>query len=109
MSVVLAPFAWWIHPEGEQPDLNGFQTWAPHPANTPDGLGRCWVSLPIFLGQTATKSDFELFEAAYRAQSTGPAFIVDDALLKDADGNYFHLATRQYFKFFKMGRESWTN
>lgn len=51
----------------------------------------------------------ELFEAAYRAQAKSPVFIVDDALLKGADGEYFHLATRTAFKFFKAGRESWTN
>lgn len=51
----------------------------------------------------------ELFEAAYRAQATSPVFIVDDVLVRGADGEYFHLATRTAFKFFKMGRESWTN
>ena len=51
----------------------------------------------------------KMFEAAFRAQATGPVFIVNDMLVKDADGEYFHLATKQYFKFFKLGRESWTN
>lgn len=51
----------------------------------------------------------KMFEAAYRAQTTSQVFIVNDMLVKDADGEYFHLATRAAFKFFKLGRESWTN
>lgn len=51
----------------------------------------------------------KMFEASYRAQARSPVFIVDDALVKGADGEYFHLATRTAFKFFKAGRESWTN
>lgn len=51
----------------------------------------------------------KMFEAEYRAQARSPVFIVDDALVKGADGEYFHLATRTAFKFFKAGRESWTN
>lgn len=51
----------------------------------------------------------KMFEAAYRAQATSPVFIVNDMLVKDANGEYFHLATRAAFKFFKLGRESWTN
>lgn len=46
------------------------------------------------------------FEAFYREQSDRPVFIVNDMLVKDADGEYFHLATRTAFKFFKGGRAS---
>lgn len=56
-----------------------------------------------------SRCEAQLFEAAYRTQAKSPVFIVDDALLKGADGEYFHLATRTAFKFFKAGRESWTN
>lgn len=56
-----------------------------------------------------SRCESQLFEAAYRAQATSPVFIVNDMLVKDADGEYFHLATRVAFNFFKLGRGSWTN
>lgn len=62
------------------------------------------------LDEPATASDInKMFEAFYREQSESPVFIVNDMLVKDADGEYFHLATRTAFKFFKGGRASWTN
>lgn len=44
------------------------------------------------------------FEEAFRAQSDAPDFIINDLLVKGADGQYWHQKTRDAFKWFKIGK-----
>lgn len=45
----------------------------------------------------------ELFERLFREQSNSPEFIVNDLLVKGADGEYWHPQTRIAFKWFQLG------
>lgn len=45
----------------------------------------------------------EAFEALYRANSESPDFIINDMLVKGADGEYWHQATRTAFIWFTRG------
>jgi hypothetical protein len=42
------PFTWWMHREDEDPALDGFGVIEPHPADTPDANGKCWISFPLY-------------------------------------------------------------
>lgn len=44
----------------------------------------------------------ELFERMFREQSDAPEFIVNDLLVKGADGEYWHPQTRIAFKWFQL-------